>query len=125
MDLQTVLDEENILDKCLKDMTYLASFISEYEKYLNKIDWIYFLIVIIDSQNTWNDIHIQCIKSNLHIFYNAIYNKKININYKQLKELHSFAQQTKGKKYYKQILYKFPEIKKYAFKLYRKNIIEF
>lgn len=125
IELANIIDEGNILSFCLENKSYLQVFFKEYSAFLMKIDWHYFLIQILEIQDSWNKQQIICIRSNLQAFYKAVYHKQIYLKFNDLKEFHRFAQQIKGIKYYKPILKNFPEIKKYAFKLYRKNIIGF
>lgn len=125
MDLEHVLNEDTIFEKCLENQQYLAEFLITYKEYVKKIDWHYFLIMILESYSSWNDFNIYCIKMNLQSFYKAVSKKQIELCFADLKEMHLFVQNARGRKYYKPLLEHFPEIKGYAFKLYRKNIIGF
>lgn len=127
MDLATIqmMDEDNILEQCLQDKDFLETFFKKYTDFLQRIDWNYFLIAVLDTQNTWDDITIKCIKSNLQALYKAVLKNKVKLDYSDLKQFHKLASNIKGKTYYKPLLTNFPEIKGYAFKLYRKNIIGF
>ncbi len=124
-ELSYALDEGSIFEKCLNHPKYLEFFLTEFNEHLNKVDWQYFIIVIVDAIESLHTQQLLNIKKNLEIFYHAIRNNKIYLKFNDLKDFHCFAQQMKGNDYYKPLLKHFPEIKGYAFKLYRKNIIGF
>ena len=116
-----IIDEDFLLENCFNDNSYLETFLTKSPEYLKKMDWNYFIIIMMDNDNYKNE----SIKANLRFLFTLIKSKKITINGKELYQFCKIANKNNGSTYYKSVVKEFPEIKKMKTFIVRKMIFGF